>query len=89
MIQRYSQVIFLVLSLLLSGGAFATETIIDINHASAEELTELNGIGEVKAQAIIKYRTEHGPFVSVEDIVNVNGIGQGTLAKIKEQIKTK
>jgi len=54
---------------------------IDINSASAEELDKLYGIGAVKADSIISTR----PFNSVDELINVSGIGEITLAKIKEQ----
>ena len=46
----------------------------------------LTGIGKVKAEAIVKYRDENGPFASKEDIKNVNGIGDGTYAGIEDEI---
>ena len=60
--------------------------LININTADRAMLTELYGIGEVKAQAIIDYRTYNGPFRKVEDIMQVKGIGTVTFAAIKEQI---
>ncbi|OCG07474.1 hypothetical protein A9G13_04345 [Gilliamella sp. wkB178] len=55
---------------------------VNINTASAEELTKvLNGIGASKAQKIIEYREKFGPFVSVEQLKEVSGIGQATLDK--------
>jgi competence protein ComEA len=57
-----------------------------INTASEQEILQLPGIGKTKAQAIIAYRQEHGPFQRVEDLLNVTGIGEKTLEKIKEHI---
>ncbi len=61
-------------------------TLININTASSELLQTLSGIGEVKAQAIIDYRTSNGNFTSVEQLLNVKGIGEKTLDKIKGYI---
>ncbi|MBQ3307127.1 MAG: helix-hairpin-helix domain-containing protein [Bacilli bacterium] len=59
---------------------------ININTASKEELMELPGIGDAKAQDIIQYREEHGPFQSIEDVQNVSGIGESLYSKIQENI---
>lgn len=59
---------------------------ININTASQEELETLNGIGSVKAAAIIEYREQYGPFSSIEEIMNVPGIGPATFEKIKDSI---
>lgn len=55
---------------------------IDINKANAQELSELPGIGAKKAQAILKYRELNGNFLTVEELVNVKGIGPKMLAKL-------
>lgn len=59
---------------------------ISINNATKEELLTLNGIGESKASAIIKYREDNGPFKQIEDIKNVSGIGESLYEKIKDSI---
>lgn len=60
---------------------------ISINSAAPAELMEIPGIGEKKARAIIDYRTEHGPFQSVEDLTKVKGIGDKMLEKMKPHIR--
>lgn len=60
--------------------------LVKINDATEEELTTLNGIGPSKAQAIISYREEHGPFQTVEDVLSVNGIGEKTLDQFKDNL---
>lgn len=59
---------------------------ISINTASKDELMKLNGVGEAKAESIIKYREEVGLFKSIEDIKNVSGIGEAAFEKIKDNI---
>ena len=61
---------------------------ININTASLEELMTLEGIGESKAKSIIEYRDTKGKFNTIEDIKNVNGIGDNLFAQIKENITT-
>lgn len=61
---------------------------ININTADAEEISSLEGIGEKTAQAIVDYRTEHGPFGKIEDIMLVNGIGEKTFDSVKDKICT-
>ena len=61
---------------------------ININTASAEELTKLVGIGPSRASQIIEYRREHGEFESAEDIMNVSGIGEKIYNKFRDQICT-
>lgn len=59
---------------------------VKINVASLEEITSLSGIGPAKAQAIINYREEHGLFQTVEDLLQVSGIGEKTLDNFKDEI---
>lgn len=60
---------------------------IDINTASEAELCGIPGIGATRAAAIVAYRQERGNFTSIEEIMNVSGIKEGTYAKIKDRIK--
>jgi len=60
--------------------------LININTAGAKELQEVPGIGEKKAQAIISFRNENGPFKSIEDLTKVKGIGAKMLEKMKPYI---
>jgi competence protein ComEA len=72
-----------------AGSAADTQAIaglININKASAAQLQDLAGIGEVKAEAIIKYREDYGDFVTIEQLMNVSGIGEAIFNKIKGQI---
>lgn len=59
---------------------------VNLNTAGLEELTALKGIGEGRAQAILEYRDQNGPFAKVEDIMLVSGIKEGIFSKIKDQI---
>ena len=59
---------------------------VNINTASKEELMTLPGIGETRALAILEYRQEHGPFTSIEDLKNVEGIKDGVFSKMKDYI---
>jgi competence protein ComEA len=60
--------------------------IVNLNTAGLEELCTLPGIGETKAQAIIDFRGENGPFGSIDDITKVKGIGAKTLEKIRHRL---
>lgn len=70
-----------------SGGTGTTPgALLNINTASAADFETLSGIGEVLAAAIVDYRTENGPFASVDDLEDVSGIGPATLEEIRDQI---
>lgn len=61
---------------------------VDINIASAEELAEaLNGVGIKKAQGIVQYRQEFGPFKSLDQLLDVPGIGASLLERNRSRIK--
>lgn len=60
--------------------------LVNINTASAEELTTLSGIGVAKAEAIIAYRQTHGRFQTIDEIKNIEGIKEGVFNKIKDKI---
>jgi len=61
-------------------------TLIDINTATLEQLDTLPGVGPSTAQKIIDYRETNGPFASIEDIMNVSGIGPATFDNIQDLI---
>lgn len=63
-----------------------TSGLVNINTATKEELMTVSGIGETKADAIIKYRKEVGLFKDISEITNVSGIGESTFEKIKNNI---
>jgi competence protein ComEA len=60
--------------------------LMNINTASATELEELSGIGEVLAATIVEYRDQNGPFATVDDLMDVSGIGPATLEEIRDQV---
>ncbi len=59
---------------------------IHLNQATAEQLQTLPGVGPALSERIVIYRTEHGPFSSVDQLTDVKGIGQAKLAKFKKQL---
>lgn len=66
--------------------AEAKKDMININTADVDTLTTLTGIGESRAKDIISYREANGGFKSIEEIMNVSGIGEATFAKFKDKI---
>lgn len=86
-------VLFVALSVALSlttgfcAAVYAEDTVkVDINHATKEELMQLEGVGDAYAQKIIEFRKANGPFQKPDDILNVKGIGPATLEKNKSRI---
>jgi len=80
--------ILLTLLLALPVLGFSTESI-NINTANKDALMSvIKGVGEKKAEAIIKYREENGSFKSVDDLVNVKGIGQSMIEKHRDMLST-
>lgn len=67
-------------------GADRSNRLININSASQAELETLSGIGPVKAQSIVQYRLENGPFKEVEELQSVAGIGPVTFEKVRQYI---
>ena len=61
---------------------------VSVNHADAEELQALPGIGSVYADRIVGERRENGPFFYPEDLETVNGIGPRTVEEIRDRIRT-
>jgi competence protein ComEA len=58
--------------------------LVDINQASADQLDELPGVGPATAAAIIAHREQHGPFASVDDLIDVRGIGEAKLEQLRD-----
>lgn len=61
---------------------------VNLNTASAEELMTLEGIGAVKADAIIQYREESGGFSTISEVMNVKGVGESTFEQISPYLTT-
>ena len=68
------------------GGGGSGTGLVNLNTATAEQLETLPGIGPVLAQNILDYRTEHGPFRTVEDLLNVSGIGDARLEQLRDLV---
>jgi competence protein ComEA len=72
-------------ALALSTLVFAADAV-DINTADVQTLAALHGIGAAKAEAIIAYRQQHGPFASVDQLVEVKGIGDKTVERNRDRL---
>ena len=92
-------VVLIVVLLAVSGPAGATEagdapTVggpsprqVDINKASAAELTAIPGVGDTLAQRIVEFREKQGPFRRVEDLLKIKGIGEKSFQKMRPHVK--
>jgi competence protein ComEA len=67
-----------------SAGSAEVAGLVDINSASAAELEELPGVGPVTAEAIVSHREQNGPFASVDDLIDVRGIGEAKLEQLRD-----
>jgi len=76
---------FCVAILMASGSAWAGDAV-NINTATAKELQKVDGIGEKTAAGIVAYRSEHGSFKSVEELLKVKGIGKKKLEKAGDEL---
>jgi competence protein ComEA len=77
---------FLLATILFLSFTVNAFTAVNLNTATVEQLEVLNGIGPAKAQAIVDYRKKNGNFKTVDDLNNVPGISDKTLAKLKPEI---
>ncbi|MDT6980410.1 helix-hairpin-helix domain-containing protein [Levilactobacillus zymae] len=71
-----------------TSGSGSSGAPVNLNTATVTELQQLTGVGAKKAQKIVDYRTEHGPFKSVKDLTQVAGFGEKTVAHLQAQLTT-
>lgn len=77
----------LLFALALTGLAIAEQAPVNINTATAEQLADaLTGVGQARAEAIVAYREENGPFTHIDELVNVTGIGLATVDRNRDRI---
>ena len=84
-IQAVSFGVFLLCS---ASGAYAAD-MIDLNTATTVQLQSIKGIGPKLAESIVKYRTEHHGFKSVDDLKSVKGVGAKSYLRFKDQVTVK
>lgn len=84
---RVVKYLFTVICLSISLMAGAVEAgKVNINSATVEDFSTLNGVGPAKAKAIVEYRKQIGEFKSIEELTMVKGIGESTINKNKEKL---
>lgn len=82
---RLTRILTLLIFMFASG--FAVAGVIDVNTADAKSLAmTLDGIGLTKAQAIVAYRDQHGRFSSLDQLLQVKGVGEKTLDRNRDKI---
>ena len=83
---KVAKVLLLLLGAMVCGLSFAFGTI-NINTADAGAIADaLTGVGQKKAELIVKYRQQHGPFKSVDELARVKGIGNTLLEKNRDRV---
>ncbi len=70
-----------------SGGAGEDDDVVDLNSADTGELEELPGVGPVTAERIMQWRDDHGPFTSVDQLREVDGIGEARFGRLRELVR--
>ena len=83
---RIFRTLALISALSLSGGVYAAQPV-DINSADAQALAgAIKGVGLKRAEAIVTYRDKNGPFATVNDLTNVQGIGEKTVQSSRDNL---
>jgi competence protein ComEA len=72
-----------------AGGGAAAAGPLDLNTATAEQLDGLPGVGPATAAAIVEYRTQHGRFRSVDELLEVRGIGDAKLSSLRSKVRVR
>ena len=79
----------LMLFLILPAALFAAGQAVNINTADKQTLMTVKGVGERRADAIIQYRQKHGPFKSVDQLTQINGIGRSLIEANRDTLSVK
>ncbi len=83
---RWLRALVLALPLALATASAALSGVVNVNTASTEELAMLPGVGAARARAIVELRQQRGGFKRVEELLEVKGIGDASLAKLRPYI---